>query len=60
MVYTREVRVGAYISDKRKDTLKQVETFKHIASLISENGGCEEEVRYRVGAGWGSGETFQK
>ena len=31
-------------------SLKQVETFKYLGSMISENGGCEEEVRYLVGA----------
>ena len=38
--------------DKKKDRLKQVETFKYVGSmLISANGGCEEEVGHRVGAG---------
>ena len=35
----------------KKDRLKQVDTFKYLGSVISENGGCEEEVRHRVGAG---------
>ena len=38
---------------EKKDRLKQVETFKCLGSMVSENGGCEEEVRHRVGAGWG-------
>ena len=50
---TREIRVNAVISDKKKDRLKQVKIFKCLGSMISENGGCEEEVRHRVRAGWG-------
>ena len=49
MVCTREVRVEADIYDKKKYKLKQV----YLGSMISENGGYEEEVRHRVGAGWG-------
>ena len=43
-----------------QDRLKQVETFKYPGSMISENDGCEEEVRHGVGAGWGSGETCRE
>ena len=53
MVCTREDRVEPDISDKKEDRLKQVETFKYPGLMISANGGCEEEVRHRVGAGWG-------
>ena len=48
------------ISNKKKDRLKQVETFKYLGSMISENGGNEEEVRHRVGAGWGTGRKCQE
>ena len=48
----QEFRIEVVLSDKKKDILTQVETFKYLGS-ISENGGCEEEVRHRVGAGWG-------
>ena len=41
MVCTREVRVEANISDKKKDRLKQVYSFTNLGSMISENGGCE-------------------
>ena len=37
-------------SDKKKDRLKEVETIKYLGSMTSENGGCEEEVRHRLGA----------
>ena len=50
MVCTREVRVEADISDKKKYRLKQVETFTYLCSMISESGGCEGEMRHRVGA----------
>ena len=33
--------------------LKDVVNFKYLGSMISENSGCKEEVRHRVGAGWG-------
>ena len=52
-VCTREGRVKTDTTGKRKDKLKQVETFKYLGSIISETGGCEEEARHRVGAGWG-------
>ena len=42
-VCTRYVRAEADISDKKKRNLKQVETFEYLCSLISENGGGEEE-----------------
>ena len=51
MICTREVRVEADISDKKKDRLKQVETFKYLGSTISGNRGRDEEVRHIVGAG---------
>ena len=51
MVCTREVRVET--DDKKKDRLKQFETIKYLGSMISDNGGCLEEVRHRVGTGWG-------
>ena len=31
--------------------LKHIENFKYLSSMISENGGSEEEVRHRVRAG---------
>ena len=36
-----------------KDRLKLLEKFKYLGSMISENDGCKEEVRRRVGAGRG-------
>ena len=42
---------GVYISDKKKDRLKQVETFKYLGSIISEKCHCEGKVRHRLGAG---------
>ena len=44
----------ADISDKRKGRLTQIETFKYLRSMISGNGGCEEEVRHFVGPRWGN------
>ena len=49
MVCSREVRVEADISDTKNHGLKQVETFNYLGSMISENGGCEEEVRHWMG-----------
>ena len=58
--WTREVRVEVDISDEKNDRPEQVETFRYLGSTISENGGCESEVRHRLGAGWGSGEKCQE
>ena len=46
MVSTRKVRVEADISDKKRDRLEQVETviWAYLGSMISENGGTDEEV----------------
>ena len=53
-VCIRECRVKSDDTpDKGRDRLKQVETFKYQVPIISENCGCEDEVRHRVGAGWG-------
>ena len=54
MVCPREAAVETYISDKKKRRLKKLKhnTFKYPGSTISENDGCEEEVRHRVGAAW--------
>ena len=43
MVCTRQVRAEADISDQKKESLKQGMTFEYLGSMISENGGCEEE-----------------
>ena len=52
---------GRRRSDKKKKyRLKQVKVFKYIGSMISENGGYEEEVRHRVGAAWDSGKKCQE
>ena len=69
MVCTLGGRVEADISDKKKDRLKQVETFKYPGSMItaakkkweldgersetSSGSWMGKEVRRRVGAGWG-------
>ena len=50
MVSTREIRVEADTSDKKKYKLKQVETFKYLGSMINKNDGYYEEVIHRVGA----------
>ena len=32
---------------------RNTHAFTYLGSMISENGGCEEGVRHRVGDGWG-------
>ena len=34
------------------ETVKKVENFKYLGSVVSEDGGCEEEVRRRLQSGW--------
>ena len=59
-VCTREGRVKTDTSGKRKDQLKQVETFKYLGSLNGESGGCEDEARDRVDLGGENGEKCQE
>ena len=37
--------------NKKYSTLNKVERCNYLGSIISENCGCEEEVRHRLGAG---------
>ena len=34
------------------ETMKKVETFMYLGSVLSGDGSCEEEVRKRIQAGW--------
>ena len=34
------------------ETVKKVEIFKYLGSVVSRDGSCEEEIRRRIQAGW--------
>ena len=34
------------------ETMKKVEIFKYLESVVSRDGSCEEEIRRRIQAGW--------
>ena len=55
----RDVPEGHYLPVCQQKQ-KQVETFKCLGSMNSENGGCDEEVTHGVGVGWESGETCRE
>ena len=40
------------ITDNAGNALKQVETFKYLGSMINAKGGCEADVKHRIGAAW--------
>ena len=59
-VTSKRVRKEALLGRESKRMQRKQKSFKYLGSVISENGGCEEEARHRVGAGWGSGEKCQE
>ena len=59
-VCTRDGRVKTDTSGKRKDKLKQVETFKYLGSIFGESGGCEEEAIVRMDLDGENGEKCQE
>ena len=40
------------IRDSTGKSLKQVQTFKYLGSVVNATGGCEEDVKHRITAAW--------
>ena len=52
MISSRGGREDLHIRTTAGEELKQTTSFKYLGSVISEEGGCEQEVRQRIKAGW--------
>ena len=52
MISSRGGREDLHIRTTAGEELKQTTSFKYLGSVISEEGGCELEVRQRIKAGW--------
>ena len=52
MLSSREGREELHITSGDGGELKQVTSFKYLGSVMSEEGGCDLEVRQRIKAAW--------
>ena len=52
-------RKGLKVNAKKREVMVGAREVR-VEADISENGGSEEEVRHREGAGWGNGEKCQE
>ena len=41
-----------FILDRDGNTLKQVENFKYLGSIMHNTGGCEQDVKNRIKTAW--------
>ena len=52
MLSSRDGREDLNVMSGAGEELKQVTSFKYLGSVISEEGGCDLEVRQRIKAAW--------
>jgi len=52
MVCSKTGNVEIKVVDRNGEEMPQVKKFKYLGSTLNETGGCEEEVKTRVKAGW--------
>ena len=52
MLSSREGREDLHVMSGDRGELKQATSFKYLGSVISEEGGCDLEVRQRIKAAW--------
>jgi len=51
MVYAKTAE-SLQITDRRGKSLKQVENFRYLGSVIHAQGGSEEDIKARIAAAW--------
>ena len=54
VLYTKEMEGNEEKVMFDGSPLPKVQKFKYLGSVVSRDGGCEEDVRYKVGQGWGA------
>ena len=52
MLSSREDREELHVTSGAGRELNQVTSFKYLGSVISEEGGCDQEIRQRIKAAW--------
>ena len=52
MVCCKKGGAKVVVRERNGEELNQVESFRYLASVICESGGCEKDVQVRVSASW--------